>query len=451
MSGRAALVCLLLIAGCAAKGGHDEDQTSSSTFAIQSVPGDVRCVDVTIVGATRTVEKKYDVVPGQSSVYHTGGLPIGGALVSANAYNTTCTFAPGTPTWIADTQNVNLSNDFESTIFLTLHPNGQAAVSANFQEDSYTVSTYLGKAGTAGTTDGTGTGALLQSPWGLAVSGNHLYVQSWPGITRDVNLGTAATTTLATEGAASNSVVLGNALYITDWWDHCIDKLDLTTKTWSVLAGSGDRNLWGYADAVGTAARFTEPTGITTDGVSLFVADGTNTVRMINPATAEVTTVAGHAWSPGAADGPLTDALFNRPEAITFWLGKLYLADMNNHDIRTIDFSTGTVTRLAGNPSTGAGFLDGIGGGALFGTTQGIIADGRGNLFVTDSQYHAVRKIVIATGATLTVAGARGAGATDGPSSTATFNAPLGIAIDGSGNLYVSEFNNHTVRKLTRQ
>src|SRR5687767_13801331 len=95
------LIASGVIAGCSSDPDEESVPTSSSTFAITTVPPDVRCVKVSITGATRTVEKKYDVFPNQPSVFRTGGLPTGAVVVSAEAYGGTCNATGSTPFWIA--------------------------------------------------------------------------------------------------------------------------------------------------------------------------------------------------------------------------------------------------------------------------------------------------------------------------------------------------------------
>ncbi len=123
--------------------------------------------------------------------------------------------------------------------------------------------------------------------------------------------------------------------------------------------------------------------------------------------------------------------------------GHLYVADLEA--IRAIDLATRSVTTLAGTLQPGS--ADGTGADATFNSLSGLALDGEGNLFVADTGNHTIRKIVIATGAVTTLAGSpRVAGSADGVGREARFNSPLGLAFDGAGGLYVSEVA--AVRKI---
>ena len=205
----------------------------------------------------------------------------------------------------------------------------------------------------------------------------------------------------------------------------------------------------GSADGTGSEARFRYPFGVAVDGSgTIYVADFANhTIRKITP-TGVVTTLAGVAGAAGSADGTGRGARFRFPAAVTLdGSGNLYVADTYNHTIRKIT-PTGVVTTLAGTPGV-FGSADGTGSAARFDLPAAVAVDGSGNLFVTDRNNHAIRKIT-PTGVVTTLAGTPGAlGSADGTGSDARFDKPQGMAIDGSGNLYVADRNNHTIRKVT--
>ncbi|HTZ21531.1 MAG TPA: hypothetical protein VMC06_11680, partial [Opitutaceae bacterium] len=159
-----------------------------------------------------------------------------------------------------------------------------------------------------------------------------------------------------------------------------------------------------------------------------------------------ITTLAG--GSPGNTDGHGTAARFNQPSGIAAdaW-GNLYVADFYNNTIRKVN-PTGDVTTLAGLAGS-SGSADGFGSTARFYGPCGITADASGNLFVTDFYNNTIRK-VSSVGVVTTVAGLAGSqGSTDGFGSTAQFYMPNGIANDSAGNLYVTDMGNSTVRKIT--
>jgi hypothetical protein len=222
-------------------------------------------------------------------------------------------------------------------------------------------------------------------------------------------------------------------------------ELSLTT---AVTTFAGTVGVIGSADGIGTAASFSRPAGVTTDGTNLFVADYNNrTIRKIEIATGTVTTLAGTPGTPaGFADGTGPAASFNGPAGITTDGTNLYVGDYNNNAIRKIVISSGVVTTLAGNGT--AGSTDGIGAAATFNQPAGITTDGT-NLYVTDYAGQTIRKIVISSGVVTTIAGqALTPGSTDAIIGTdARFLNPHDITTDGT-NLYVADFNNDTIRQI---
>jgi sugar lactone lactonase YvrE len=211
--------------------------------------------------------------------------------------------------------------------------------------------------------------------------------------------------------------------------------------TATTLAGSGTE---GFADGAGTAAQFKSPYGITVDSNgNLYVADSYNhRIRKVTPAGA-VTTFAGDG-TYGFADGAGTAARFNAPLGITVdGDGNLCVADSDNHRIRKIDTS-GNVTTFAGSTQ---GSNDGAGTAARFNHPYGITVDGDGNLYVADSDDHRIRKIDT-SGNVTTLAGDGTYGFADGAGTAAQFRNPQGIAVDGAGNLYVADADNFRIRKI---
>ncbi len=219
------------------------------------------------------------------------------------------------------------------------------------------------------------------------------------------------------------------------------------TGTTSTLAGTAGTT--GSTDATGAAARFNTPYDITTDGPNLYVSDSlNNTIRKVVIATGAVTTLAGTASATGGStDATGAAASFNYPNGITTDGSNLYVCDTGNNTIRKIVIATGVVTTLAGTPSLTGGSTDGTGAAASFLNPFDITTDGA-NLYVADSYNSTIRKIVIATGAVTTLAGAAGKfGSTDGTGAAASFFAPYGITTDGA-NLYVCDLGNNTIRKI---
>jgi hypothetical protein len=233
----------------------------------------------------------------------------------------------------------------------------------------------------------------------------------------------------------------GTNLYLADYNNHLIRKIVISTGAVTTVAGTGSS---GSANGTGTSASFNFPYGITTDGTNLYVVDTSNhLIRKIVISTGAVTTVAG-TGSSGSANGTGTSASFNFPYRITTDGTNLYVADGNNHLIRQIVISTGAVTTVAGTGSSGS--ANGTGTSASFNNPVGITTDGT-NLYVADYDNHLIRKIVISTGAVTTVAGTGSSGSANGTGTSASFNRPTGITTDGT-NLYVTDTYNYLIRKI---
>jgi len=220
---------------------------------------------------------------------------------------------------------------------------------------------------------------------------------------------------------------------------------DLNITTIAGLAGSA-----GSTDGTGNSARFDNPSGVAVDGAgNIYVADSSNsTIRKITP-TGVVTTLAGDANSDtGATDGVGSTARFNGPMSVAAdGTGNVYVADTINNTIRKIT-SAGVVSTLAGTPGV-SGHVDGVGSSALFNQPQGVAVDQSGNVYVADTQNYTIRKIAV-TGAVTTIAGTPGVfGYADGTGNAAVFSLTTGVAVDISGNVFVADQSNNVIRMVT--
>ena len=273
---------------------------------------------------------------------------------------------------------------------------------------------------------------------------------SWLALEQEVNVSTLAGSSArgSADGAGAaaqfnypTSVALDNAgnLYVSDTYNHKIRKIT-STGVVSTLAGSSG----GYTDGTGTAAKFKLPRGVAVDkDENVYVSDsGNHKIRKITP-NGVVSTLAGS--SGGYADGTGTAAKFKNPYGIAVDKDEnVYVADYMNHKIRKIT-STGVVSTLAGSIS---GDKDGIGMEAQFQNPYGIAVDKDENVYVADYINHKIRKIT-STGVVSTLAGSGAMGFADGTGTSAKFKFPLGVAVDGDGNVYVGDKNNNKIRKIT--
>lgn len=332
------------------------------------------------------------------------------------------------------------------------------------------VSTLAGHAGKSGHSDGQGSDALFGgNSSALAVDGSgNVYVAETLYVRKIAPDGMVTTLASASAGfAALNGIAVDNAgnVYVSDggWMllnRHTASETNHLTAlirkiapsgVVSTLAGTeskGDGSALGFADGAGTTARFNYPSGLTIDRIgNLYVADrGNHVVRKVTP-DGMVTTIAGTPGQGGSRDGPVNDARFTAPSAITVDAqGVLYITDMLDHTVRRI-VPGGGVTTIAG-AAPRAGSADGAGSAALFNHPTGLAHDNAGNLYVADTGNATIRKI---TGNQVaTIAGAAGqTGAADGTGSAARFNRPLGVAADVLGNIFVADSSNYLVRRIT--
>jgi streptogramin lyase len=270
------------------------------------------------------------------------------------------------------------------------------------------VSTLAGAASQPGSTDGIGSDARFNSPYGVATDST------------------------------------GN-VYVADSYNYTLRKITPAGVV-SILAGAVGQ--FGSADGNGSAARFADPYGVATDSTgNVYVADFNDTIRKITPAGV-VSTLAGAVGQYGLVDGNGSAAQFADPYGVaTDSAGNVFVADTGNHAIRKID-PAGNVTTLAGSRVRQSGSVDGPGSTARFNSPSSVATDLAGNVYVADSGNCTIRKIT-PFGVVTTLAGTAGvAGSVDGTGSTAQFNFPYGVATDSAGNVYVADSYNNTIRKI---
>jgi hypothetical protein len=241
-------------------------------------------------------------------------------------------------------------------------------------------------------------------------------------------------------------------LFVADFYNNAIRKVALIGNNWVVttVAGNGSR---GTADGTNGVARFYHPTGVALDNAGrIYVADeGNNTVRRIAASGTNwvVTTLAGLAGMSGTTDGTNTAARFAGPWGIVVdGAGRVYVSDFISSRLRRL-VQSGTnwvATTIAGS---GYGAADGTNNFAQFDYPMGLTLDGSGNLYVADCYNDAIRKVqpVGTNWVVTTIGGAAGiSGNQNGSGTNALFNLPRGIAANGSGSLFVADTGNHTIR-----
>ena len=447
-------------------------QPTGETCTVSAATGTVTA-NVTNVNVSCSAQSF--TVSGTLTGLTTAGLKLqdysGGEILSVAAGATTFQFTQSVPYGTNVDVTVNTQPFWEtctagSSNFSGSIASNESSESFSCTADTATVTTFAGST-TAGSTDATGTSASFNHPDGTAVDshGNIYVADEYNDQIREISSSGVVTTLAGQAGVAGSADGTGNIalfdhpqgvavdssgnIYVADTLNNEIRKIVCTGTTSSACAVStlAGSTTAGSADGTGTAASFNHPEGVAVDSLgNVYVADSANNeIRKISPAGV-VTTLAGTTVA-GSANGSGTSASFNYPVGIAVdSTGNAYVADANNNEIRMIDTSD-VVSTLAG--STTAGSADGTGSAASFFTPLGVAVDSAGNVYVADANNDEIR-LVTPNGVVTTLAGKAGVpGSTNGTGSSATFNAPSGIAVDASGELFVGDYSNNEIRKIT--
>ena len=206
-----------------------------------------------------------------------------------------------------------------------------------------------------------------------------------------------------------------------------------------ILSADGQRLLWCPPNSPAYVS--------TNNGASWTVSIGSQPL-IDTGGTPTFGVLAGSAGVPGTTNATGGDARFDSPAAIALdSAGVRYVADTANHTVRRI-VASGGVNTMAGGAGV-SGSTDATSTAARFNSPAGIAVDAAKNVYVSDTGNHTIRKITCA-GAVTTLAGSPGlSGSTDATGIDARFNSPAGLAVDASGNVFVCDAGNHTIRKIT--
>lgn len=239
-------------------------------------------------------------------------------------------------------------------------------------------------------------------------------------------------------------------LYIAETSNNVIRRVD-TAGNITTIAGTGAQ---GYSGDNGpaTTARLDSPQGLAFDANNLFISDTHNhRIRKLDLTTGIITTVAGTTAGFSGDNGPANAAQLSLPTALAVDANhNLYIADTQNHRIRKLAITTGIITTIAGNGTQGFSGDDGPATAATIDSPAGLAIDSAGDLYISDTHTHRVRKITAATGIITTIAGTGtpGFSGDSQPASGATLDLPHGLSIDAAGNLYIADTENHRIRRI---
>jgi len=217
----------------------------------------------------------------------------------------------------------------------------------------------------------------------------------------------------------------------------------------SLLAGHVTET--GFKDGKGSAARFSSLSDIAVDATgNVLVVDSINNALRKVTRNGAVSTLAGNG-EKGHVDGVGDAARFYMPQGIVVAVnGSIYVSDSENHCVRHVKQGDWAVSTLAGDGKKEKGYADGVGLNARFNTPRGLALDTEGHLIVADTSNQCIRKVTTDEGRVTTVAGngkARG-GFADGNGAAVRFAGPMGIAVDGNNNIFVTDFFNHRIRMV---
>jgi len=231
----------------------------------------------------------------------------------------------------------------------------------------------------------------------------------------------------------------------------------LSAQTITTVTGTGGGGFSGDGGQA-TNATISAPTGVGVDASgNIYIADfNNNAIRKVTVATGIITTVAGTSAAGYTGDGgQATAATLNAPEVVVVdAAGNIYEVEQNNNCVRKITVATGIITTVVGTSGNSSG---GYNGDGIMATTaqlnnpQGVAVDAAGNVYVADQVNNRIRKATASTGLISTVAGNGGQSYSGdgGQATNATLNWPASVDIDNSGNIYIADYYNNAIRKVT--
>jgi DNA-binding beta-propeller fold protein YncE len=243
-------------------------------------------------------------------------------------------------------------------------------------------------------------------------------------------------------------------LYFADRLNRRVRRVDARSGTITTVAGDGSKASSGDGGPA-AGAGLVEPNGVALDrsGRKLYIADvADNRVRVVDLADGTIATFAGTGQGQHEGDGgPASAAAIAGARAVEVGPdGTVFILERQGNTLRAVDPQGGLITTRAGNGAKGYSGDDGPPLAATFNGPKELAVDGEGNLFIVDTENHAIRRIDARTGTISTVAGSgrRGGGGDGGPATAAELDRPHGVAVGPDGALFIGDTNNHRVRRV---
>ncbi|MGE3611344.1 MAG: hypothetical protein AB7I27_17250 [Bacteriovoracaceae bacterium] len=276
------------------------------------------------------------------------------------------------------------------------------------------VTTLAGSPGVQGSTDAVGSSARFKNTWGIVCN--------------------------------------TDAIYVNDTGNDIIRKVGYD-GTVTTIAGSTTSS--GVVDGIGTSASFETPTGIDSDGTYLYISQASGNdgaIRMINIATAEVTTISGGSNSGSTRNGVGASAVWESPRGLAVSGSTLYVAEYENHKLRSLDINTRSSQELVGgggiNNRDVAGHVDGAASTGTYPFRSGRLAKHGDYIYSSISADPVIRRTNINTGTTTIYAGnISETGSADGSVASARFASPYSLLVIGNY-LYITELYEHVIRRI---
>ena len=438
--------------------------TSGNMFIADSGNNIIREVDAT----TKLISTIGGTDPGHTGAHSSSSTLTNAGYSGDGGLATAAKLRSPTGIFVTASGDLYFADTFNNAIREISASSGNISTVAGVYEGAY-VGGYAGDGGPA-------TAAQLSFPRGLAVDGaGDLFIADTSNsVIRKVD---AATQNISTFAGAEGGLVYSNNdgpatdatlanpdgivvdsqgnIFIADEFFNAIREVNGLTGQMTTIAGNGT---YGYSGDGGQAtnAELADPAGLALDGHgNLFIADsGNNVIRELNLTTGIITTVAGNGTYGGSGDGGLaTLAELSTPTGVAVdSAGNIYIADQYDNEIREVDAATKHINTIAGNGTYGSSGDGGQATDAQLADPGGVALDGSGKLFIADTDNELIRVLDLSSGVITTFAGTPGVnayGGDGGAPTDAQLDSPAGIAVDASGNIFIADTFNNTIREVS--